>query len=163
VICCACGATQVTEEGITMRQGKTGAGVLIEITPALQATLDALPRCAPYPARLRDRQETAAVHARRVLVELAAADAKFVAPGRQRFTFHDLRAKAGAIKATIEEAQALLGHASSETTKRVYKRNLTRARPDEMNMSVVSLKASTAPIPSTSRSTAVTYSLDWKS
>ncbi|MGA2565035.1 MAG: hypothetical protein ABSF96_15920 [Steroidobacteraceae bacterium] len=42
---------------------------------------------------------------------------------------HDLRAEAASDEGTIEEAVALLGHASSETTKRIYKRNLTRAKP----------------------------------
>jgi integrase len=54
--------------------------------------------------------------------------AKAVQACVERFTFHDLRAKAASDKGTIEEAAALLGHASSETTKRIYKRNLTRAK-----------------------------------
>jgi hypothetical protein len=44
--------------------------------------------------------------------------ANAVQGGVERFTFHDLRAKAASGKGTIEEAAALLGHASSETTKR---------------------------------------------
>jgi integrase len=32
---------QITDDGIVVRQGKTGAGVLIEMTPALQEAIDA--------------------------------------------------------------------------------------------------------------------------
>jgi integrase len=54
--------------------------------------------------------------------------AKAVQAGVERFTFHDLRAEAASDKGTIEEAAAPFGHGSSETTKRIYKRNLTRAK-----------------------------------
>jgi integrase len=47
----------------------------------------------------------------------------------KRWTFHNLRTKAGSDKATLWEAQALLGHASSDTTKRHYKANMTVAEP----------------------------------
>jgi integrase len=46
----------------------------------------------------------------------------------QRFTFHDLRTKCASDKKTLEEATALLGHASSTTTKTTYRRKMPRAR-----------------------------------
>ena len=60
---------------------------------------------------------------------------KATAPGKngeapalaERFTFHDLRAKCD--KDGLESAAALLGHASSQTTKFVYRRKMPRARP----------------------------------
>jgi integrase len=55
--------------------------------------------------------------------------AKHVKAGGQRFTFHDLRSVSADGSATAEEAQARVGHASLETTKRHYLRGLTRAKP----------------------------------
>lgn len=40
----------------------------------------------------------------------------------ERFTEHDLRAKTGSDAPTLERAQQLLTHASSSTTKRIYRR-----------------------------------------
>jgi integrase len=56
---------------------------------------------------------------------------KHVAKGGEHFTFHDLRAKAASDKGSAEDAAALLGHASTDTTRRVYRRTLTRATPVE--------------------------------
>jgi integrase len=56
---------------------------------------------------------------------------KYVKQGGVHCTFHDLRAKAGSDKPDLESASALLGHASTETTKRVYRRRVTRATPVE--------------------------------
>ena len=47
----------------------------------------------------------------------------------ERFTFHDLRAKCASDKDGLESAAALLGHASSQTTKSVYRRKMPRATP----------------------------------
>jgi len=46
---------------------------------------------------------------------------------KTRFTFHDLRAKAGSD--ANGNAQALLGHASAATTKQVYERKAAKVRP----------------------------------
>lgn len=120
-----------TDAGIIVRQGKTGAGVIVQWTPTLRKTiraLKALPPDIPRAYVLRNRSGLpytgsgfSAIWQRLMAV--------FVRRGGVRFTFHDLRAKAASDMGTVEGAQALLGHASSETTKRVYKRNLTVARP----------------------------------
>lgn len=47
----------------------------------------------------------------------------------ERFTFHDLRAKCASDKDGLESAAALLGHASSQTTKSVYRRKMPGATP----------------------------------
>jgi integrase len=122
---------QVSDDGIVIRQGKTGAGVFIEMTPELKATIDACKRMAPqiprdYVLRTRGGGPYSAWGFSAIWQRLMK---KFVASGGVRFTFHDLRAKAASDMPTIEAAQALLGHTSAETTKRVYKRNVTRARP----------------------------------
>lgn len=48
---------------------------------------------------------------------------------KQRFTEHDLRAKCGSDAKTLEHAQQLLTHASSSTTKRIYRRRPERVKP----------------------------------
>jgi integrase len=48
--------------------------------------------------------------------------AKALGKGVERFTFHDLRAMAAGKKKSLEAARSLLGHASSDTTKRHYMR-----------------------------------------
>ena len=53
---------------------------------------------------------------------------KHVATGGQRFTFHDLRSVA-ADEGTLEEARDRLGHASTETTQRFYRRGVQRGKP----------------------------------
>jgi len=45
----------------------------------------------------------------------------------ERFTEHDLRAKAGSDEGSLEKARALLQHADSRTTLRIYRR-----RPEVM-------------------------------
>ncbi len=47
----------------------------------------------------------------------------------ERFTEHDLRAKCASDAETLEHAQALLAHADSRITKRVYRRKPERVRP----------------------------------
>lgn len=120
-----------TDDGIVIRQGKTGAGVLVVWTPALRRIIRAAKALSPdiprdYVLRTSDGGPYTGGGFSAIWQRLMQ---RFVDGGGARFTFQDIRAKAGSDKATIEEAQALLGHASPETTKRVYKRNLTRARP----------------------------------
>lgn len=47
----------------------------------------------------------------------------------ERFTEHDIRAKAGSDAESLEQAQALLSHADPRTTKRVYRRKAERVKP----------------------------------
>lgn len=54
---------------------------------------------------------------------------KHVKAGGEHFTFHDLRSVSADGADTVEEAQARLGHASVETTKRFYWKNVTKAKP----------------------------------
>jgi integrase len=120
-----------TDDGIVIRQGKTGAGVLVVWTPTLRKIIRAAKALSPdiprdFVLRTGDGGPYTGTGFSAIWQRLIK---RYVAAGGVRFTFHDLRAKAGSDTATLEQAQALLGHASSETTKRVYKRNLTRARP----------------------------------
>jgi integrase len=130
---------QLTEEGIAFRQGKTGAGVLVEWTEQLRATVERAKALKPqvpgeYLLRKRNgKQYTArgfsAIWQR--LMDKALAPGKEGAPPAlaERFTFHDLRAKCASDKTSLEGAAALLGHASSTTTKTNYRRKMPRATP----------------------------------
>lgn len=47
----------------------------------------------------------------------------------KRFTEHDLRAKCASDAETLEHARALLSHADSRTTDRIYRRKPERVKP----------------------------------
>lgn len=122
---------QLTDEGIVFQQSKTGAGVLIEWSPDLRAIIDRAKRLAPqipgdYLIRTRRGKPYTAEGFSAIWQR---AMAKHVKAGGQRFSFHDLRSVSADGAATAEEAQARLGHASVQTTKRHYLRGLTRAKP----------------------------------
>lgn len=120
-----------TDDGIIIRQGKTGAGVLVEWTPTLRKIVRSAKQLSPDIPRehvLRTRTGVA-YSARGFSAIWQRLMDKYVKSGGVRFTFHDLRAKAASDKDSVDEARDLLGHASSETTKRVYRRSLTKAKP----------------------------------
>lgn len=48
---------------------------------------------------------------------------------KERFTEHDMRAKVAGDAETLEHAQALLSHADSRTTRRVYRRKPEKVKP----------------------------------
>lgn len=54
---------------------------------------------------------------------------KHLKAGGAHFTFHDLRSVSADGADTDEEAQKRLGHTSVETTRRFYRRGVTKARP----------------------------------
>jgi integrase len=54
---------------------------------------------------------------------------KYIAAGGAHFVEHDLRRKVGSDSDTLEEAQARLGHKTSQITSRVY-----RAKPVEVEV-----------------------------
>ncbi|ANI21649.1 hypothetical protein AB870_25780 [Pandoraea faecigallinarum] len=47
----------------------------------------------------------------------------------ERFSEHDLRAKAASDAETLEHAQALLSHTDSRTKRRVYRRKAGKVMP----------------------------------
>lgn len=124
--------SDLTETGIPLTQNKTGKKQIFEWTPALRAAIKS--------AREQKR------HADSVIYIIAnergqgytsngfksnwqrlmnrAIDSGAI---QKRFTFHDLRAKAGSD--ADENAQRLLGHASAATTRRVYERKPAKVKP----------------------------------
>jgi|SRR5579871_5344376 len=122
---------QLTDEGIVFRQSKTGAGVLIEWSDALHSIVDRAKQLPPqipgeYLIRKRNGRPYSARGFSAIWQRLMT---KYVEAGGQRFSFHDLRSVSADGAATAEEAQARLGHASVETTRRHYLRGLVRAKP----------------------------------
>lgn len=115
---------QISEEGITIRQGKTGAKQLYEWTPGLRKAVEAargLQRpvrglylfCNRYGQPYTDAGFKAMWN--RVQV-------KWAKQGGVRFTFHDIRAKALTdAKQMGLDAQALAGHASPAMTDHYIK------------------------------------------
>jgi integrase len=119
------------DSGIVFHQSKTGAGVLIEWSQDLRAIVERCKRLAPqvpgdYLIRTRKGKPYTAHGFSAIWQRLMQ---KHVRQGGVRFSFHDLRSVSADGAATAEEAQARLGHASVETTKRHYLRGLTRAKP----------------------------------
>jgi len=128
---------QVTQAGLLIRQGKTGAKLAMEVTGELRALLD----------RIMARKRGLTLRSTRLIV-----DERGLAIGRDAlryrfdkarelagvdkgsFQFRDLRAKAGTDKADtagdIREAQAQLGHASVVMTEHyVRKRRGAKTTP----------------------------------
>ncbi|BCT69255.1 tyrosine-type recombinase/integrase [Nitrosospira sp. NRS527] len=115
---------QITAEGIYIKQGKTGMKQIFEWIPTLREVI-ARPRALPRPIRglylfctRRGQPYTDAGFKamwNRVQVKWAES-------GGERFTFHDIRAKALTdAKRHGLDAQALAGHTSSATTDHYIK------------------------------------------
>jgi integrase len=128
----------LTEEGVLVRQGKTGTLVLVEWTPGLRETVEralALPPDIPKDYLLR-RRDGCPYTPEGFGAMWQRLQAKALRTGaiKVRFKFHDLRAMAATEKAeaeTDEAAQQLLGHADVRTTRRIYirRKKARRATP----------------------------------
>jgi len=131
--------TQLNDEGIAFKQSKTGAGVLIEWTDELRRVVDRAKALKPqipgdYLLRKRNGRPYTARGFSTIWQRLMSKATK---PGKdgappvltERLTFHDLRAKCASDIKGLENAATLLGHATAQTTKAVYRRRMPRATP----------------------------------
>lgn len=116
---------RLTDDGILIQQGKTGAKVLIEWTDALRGCVAAL-RTLPRPVRglylVCNRHGQAYTDAGFKALWGRTMNA-WQASGGERFHFHDLRAKA--ITRMVEDgrqARDLSGHATDAMVAKVYDR-----------------------------------------
>lgn len=122
----------ITETGIPLTQGKTGKKQVFTWTPALEAAIKS--------ARKQKRHADSVVHIIANERGQAYTSNGFKSNWQRlmnaaiesgaitnRFTFHDLRAKAGSD--AVGNAQELLGHASAVTTKKVYERKPSKVTP----------------------------------
>lgn len=121
----------LTAEGIYVVQGKGGARVLIEWSPDLEAVVAELKAMAPQiPGEYLIRTRRGKPYSssgfyqiwRRVML-------KHVKAGGVPFTFHDLRSVSADGAQTDEEARDRLGHTDVATTRRFYRRGVTKAKP----------------------------------
>ena len=123
--------SQLTDAGIFFKQSKTQTEILIEWSEDLRsivARAKALPPQLPaeYLIRQRSGRPYTSTGFSAIWTRLMA---KHVANGGQRFTFHDLRSVSADGAATVEEARDRLGHTSTATTQRHYRRGVRKARP----------------------------------
>lgn len=133
---------QLTEEGIRVKQGKTGKRQVIEWSPALWATVEALkalrPKVAGFylicPRRVR-RDSTIGHRYTRTgfssmwkrLMSKAVQEGKLA----ERFTFHDIRAKALTdTKRNGCDPQRLAGHTTAKQTETYLRsKEIDRVKP----------------------------------
>jgi len=124
---------QVSADGIYFKQGKTGKQLLVGISPALQAALDAakmlvpqLPRAYVIHTRQGAPYSGSGFRAiwQRKMRRLAAAGTV-----KARFTFHDIRAKSVSDASSINDAFERAGHTSMAMTRGVYDRGIRKVNP----------------------------------
>lgn len=121
----------VTPEGWTMQQGKTGKRLMVAMSPTLQAVLERARAFLPnlpreYVLRRRDGQPYTADGFRAMWQRTMR---KYKKAGGQRFTFHDLRGKSATDSGSLEAAYERLGHTSIAMTRRVYDRGVRKVTP----------------------------------
>lgn len=126
----------ITDEGINIDQGKTGAPLIVEWTPALRETVERARAMKPdipkvYLLRTRTGQPYTSDGFKSIWQRLQRRALK---KGiiQSRFKFHHLRKKAATDKAdltTEEEARDLLGHENVKTTRGKY---LTHRKPKKV-------------------------------
>lgn len=118
------------EQGkIRFKQAKTGKRLAIRITPVLDALLTECIDMAPagqHVIRRRDGERYTSDGFRAIFQRYQRRWAK---AGHERFTYHDLRARAAAKCKTVEEAMLLLGHQNISMTRRVYDRSERTVEP----------------------------------
>lgn len=107
---------------ISFRQAKTGKRLGVRISPVLAEILDRCENLTPageYVIRRRDGNRYTSDGFRAIWQRYQRRWAK---AGHERFTYHDLRARAASKCKTVEEAMLLLGHQNISMTRRVYDR-----------------------------------------
>ena len=122
----------LTNEGILINTSKTGAGLLILYSPALQAVLDRAKKLKPQVgpgqflirSRSGKRYTSSGFKANWQRLMKKAMDL-----GIEHFTFNDIRAKNASDSESLQEASDRLGHASTAITKRVYFRKPMHVKP----------------------------------
>jgi len=118
------------EQGkIRFRQAKTGKRLAVRITPVLDALLLECMDMAPagqHVIRRRDGERYTSDGFRAIWQRYMR---RWKALGNERFTYHDLRARAAAKCKSVEEAMLLLGHQNISMTRRVYDRSERTVEP----------------------------------
>lgn len=121
-------------------EGTTAKRILIERTDALNLVLDECKRIQRFPSdyviasergfcyyNFETRQPPGFKAIFQRFVKRVLSETKVT----ESFTDHDFRAVAASAATDLSHAQALLGHASSETTKKHYRRGTTKVKPTQ--------------------------------
>lgn len=124
--------------GIPVTTSKTGKRLIINMTPELHRAMLAAQEARPVNISpwlfcdakggcyMRDDGTAPAFKTRWQRFVKQVMDETTIT---ERFQESDLRARAAHDAGSVEDAQALLGHASSETTQRIYRRAPQRVKP----------------------------------
>jgi integrase len=120
-----------TARAFRVRTGKTGKPLRFRITWALRIVLAQI-------VKLRRPKESMLLFTNRKGKQMTArgfksawqrAQQRWAADGHTRFWEHDIRGKTGSDSATDAEAQELLGHETTKTTRRHYRRGERKVSP----------------------------------
>lgn len=117
------------------QQGKTGKKLAVRVTPALEELLVRARRLPPlvprlYLIRRRDGHPYTS-EGFKALWQRWMKRAMKRGVLKERFTFHDLRAKCVSDNKSIEAAMQLAGHSNMSMTRRVYDRGIREVDPLE--------------------------------
>ena len=120
----------LTTEGVLITQRKTGKKQLLEWSPALRSAIDQALALQTINSFYIFANSTGRHYSssgfqtawQRLMTKAIKQEAI-----AERFTFHDLRAKAGS---ESNDAQNLLGHQSAATTLSIYRRKPEKAKPN---------------------------------
>lgn len=107
---------------IRFKQSKTGKRIGVKITKKVRSVLQLCERMAPpgeHIIRRRDGQRYTSDGFRAIWQRYQR---RWKAAGNERYTYHDLRARAAGKCKNVQEAQQLLGHITPAMTIRVYDR-----------------------------------------
>lgn len=111
------------EQGkIRFKQAKTGKRLAVRITPVLNTLLAKCEFMAPEGAHVIRRRDGHRYTSDGFRAIWQRAQRRWAAAGNERFTYHDLRARAAAKCGSVEDAMLLLGHQNISMTRRVYDR-----------------------------------------
>lgn len=126
--------SNVSEEGILFKQGKTGKRLLVEMSPSLKAVVERARNLVPvvdiggYVLRTRSGRPYTSEGFRACWQRTMkkAMSRKLL---EERFTFHDLRAKCVSDTVDIQKAFERAGHTSMAMTRGVYDRGIRKVTP----------------------------------
>lgn len=118
----------VLEDGVYFEQGKTGKRLLVKYTPELKQVLLECRRMNPmfprrHVIRRRDGNRYTSQGFKTIWGRVMSRVMKQKLL-KERFTFHDLRAKAVSDTADLQKAFEGAGHTNIAMTRRVYDRNV---------------------------------------
>jgi len=126
--------SNVTDEGILFKQGKTGKRLLVTLSEALRAALQKCKELEPqihiggYVLRTR-RGKPYTGEGFRAVWQRTMGKAIKTGALKERFTFHDLRAKSVSDSVDIQKAFERAGHTSMAMTRGVYDRGIRKVTP----------------------------------